>query len=183
MPIFSFLVSQTPKAPRSQLVNNMESYGTARKNRQVSKSQPGSRSASPSSRLSYYSNVDAARKAVGASPRVDQVTPSSVRTRKYSHTSREPSPNRAGYGTMTPRPSYDRRYSNSSSVAGSVKSGRSGGVRNYRTNSEIDLSHHNNRMLGQGAEELLENAFLMHGTPSRKKFFDDHSDNDSETSR
>lgn len=116
----------------------------------VSKSQPGSRSTSPSSRLSYYSNIPSGDSR--GKPR-----------RKSGAISREQSPTRT-------TPAYERRLSNSSSASR---------TRNHLMNSDLDLSnklaslHHN--------DDLLDNSFVMHGTP-RKKFFDDQSD-ESETSR
>lgn len=109
-------------------------------------SQPGSRSASPSSRLSYYSNIP--------STDTQNRTP---RTRKLSVTSREQSPSRT--------PAYDRRLSNSSSASRSTRS--------YLINSDLDLS--NKKILNHNDEQMFENALLTNVTP-RKKFYYDHSD-------
>ena len=140
---------QTPRKPASTISNDENS---ARRNR-VSKSQPGSRSASPSSRLSYYSNIPSSESRNRA-----------LRSRKLSTTSREQSPTRT--------PAYERRLSSSSSA--------SRNHRNYMMNSDLDLS--NKKILHHNDEQIFENALLVHTSSARKKYYDDHSD-ESETSR
>ncbi|KAJ6224538.1 hypothetical protein RDWZM_003083 [Blomia tropicalis] len=115
---------QTPRKPPSTISNDERSR--IKKSR-VSKSQPGSRSTSPSSRLSYYSNA----------PSSDNRN--RTRTRKLSVTSREQSPSRT--------PAYERRLSNSSSASRN---------RNYMINSDLDLSnnkilHHNDEQMLENA--------------------------------
>ena len=118
------IACQTPRKPPSTISNDERSR--IKKSR-VSKSQPGSRSTSPSSRLSYYSNA----------PSSDNRN--RTRTRKLSVTSREQSPSRT--------PAYERRLSNSSSASRN---------RNYMINSDLDLSnnkilHHNDEQMLENA--------------------------------
>ncbi|UXI17982.1 hypothetical protein NH340_JMT03925 [Sarcoptes scabiei] len=127
---------------------------TPRRNR-VSKSQPGSRSASPSNRINCYSTP-----ASGSA-----LSTSASKTKRTSLTNRDQSPIR----------SAAHRFERKLSSTGSATTG--GRSKSYLTSSDLDLR---NRILHQNDEQRIENAFAMHVTP-RKKFFDDQSD-ESETS-
>ncbi|XP_075676762.1 CLIP-associating protein isoform X3 [Dermatophagoides pteronyssinus] len=134
----------------------------ARRNRQVSKSQPGSRSASPSSRLNAFCSNSGTGSSI---PHSRYQTPSSTRTKRTSITSRDQSP-----ASRTNNSSHSQRFErklSSSSTASRTKS--------HLTSSDLDLAHNNRILRPNEHEQMIENAFLMHAT-HRKKFFDEQSD-------
>lgn len=140
----------------------------ARRNRQVSKSQPGSRSASPSSRLNAFCSNSGTGSSI---PHSRYQTPSSTRTKRTSITSRDQSP-----ASRTNNSSHSQRFErklSSSSTASRTKS--------HLTSSDLDLAHNNRILRPNEHEQMIENAFLMHAT-HRKKFFDEQSD-ESDASR
>ena len=124
----------------------------------VSKSQPGSRSQSPSRQ--YYSNIGVAPPSL--------TTVRSVQKNRYTpsrETSREPSPS-SSYRTPV-RPGYERRLSNTSSSRSTASAKRSS----------------NSRMLNHSEERSIAKSLLSHITPRKKYNMDDQSDDGSENSR
>ncbi len=155
---FTLKARTTPKKIESSVLTSPE---RSRSKARVSKSQPGSRSASPSSRLNYYTSMQSDSR--GHRVRRKSGIPTS--------TSRESSPNRsgiAGYASM------ERRLS--------------GGNRNrhYMANNSSErqtpLMAEKILQQSQEAEAALEDALIVTSPRKRYNAYDDQSD-ESETSR
>jgi CLIP-associating protein 1/2 len=147
----------TPKKIESSVLTSPE---RSRSKARVSKSQPGSRSASPSSRLNYYTSMQSDSR--GHRVRRKSGIPTS--------TSRESSPNRsgiAGYATMERRLSSGNRN------------------RHYMANNSSErqtpLMAEKILQQSQEAEAALEDALIVTSLRKRYNTYDDHSD-ESETS-
>ncbi|KAH9526433.1 CLIP-associating protein 1, variant 2 [Dermatophagoides farinae] len=141
---------------------------SVRRNRQVSKSQPGSRSASPSSRMNTFGSGGSGTGNIIQTNSRYQTPPSSTRTKRTNITSRDQSP-----ASRTNNSSHSQRFErklSSSSTASRTKS--------HLTSSDLDLAHNNRILRPNQHEQMIENAFLMHST-HKKKFFDEQSDETS----
>ncbi|KAK7070641.1 CLIP-associating protein 1 [Halocaridina rubra] len=165
---------KTSDHPPISSVTSPDRMGRSR-NRGVSQSQPGSRSGSPSSRLSYATYV---------SPTGDSGTLGRARRRsgipRSTGTSREPSPNRySGLSSLTPSKSRSRSISGASEMPPQVP----GKSRQVMAQKILQQSREAESALADALVSLPPGGVLR--SPNRKmytKAFEDQSDNDSETS-
>ncbi|XP_066957362.1 CLIP-associating protein 1 isoform X14 [Macrobrachium rosenbergii] len=157
---------KTSDHPPISSITSPDRMGRSRSRGGVSQSQPGSRSGSPSSRLSYATYVTSAG---------DTGTLGRTRRRsgipRSTGTSREPSPNRySGLSSLTSSKSRSRSISGATEMPPQVP----GKTRQVMAQKILQQSRE--------AESALADALR---SPNRKiytKAFEDQSDNDSETS-
>ncbi|KAK3864921.1 hypothetical protein Pcinc_029425 [Petrolisthes cinctipes] len=164
---------KTSDHPPISSVTSPDRMGRSRSRGGVSQSQPGSRSGSPSSRLSY---------ATYASPG-DSGTMGRTRRRsgipRSTGTSREPSPSRyGGISSISPSKSRSRSISGASEMPPQVPK-----TRQVMAQKILQQSREAESALADALVSLPPGGVLR--SPNRKmytKAFEDQSDNDSETS-
>ncbi|KAG0723019.1 CLIP-associating protein 2 [Chionoecetes opilio] len=165
---------KTSDHPPISSITSPDRMGRSRSRGGVSQSQPGSRSGSPSSRLSY---------ATYASPN-DSGTMGRSRRRsgipRSTGTSRDPSPNRySALGALSPSKSRSRSISGASEMPPQVP----GKTRQMMAQKILQQSREAESALADALVSLPPGGVLR--SPNRKmytKAFEDQSDNDSETS-
>ncbi|XP_066957329.1 CLIP-associating protein 1 isoform X10 [Macrobrachium rosenbergii] len=166
---------KTSDHPPISSITSPDRMGRSRSRGGVSQSQPGSRSGSPSSRLSYATYVTSAG---------DTGTLGRTRRRsgipRSTGTSREPSPNRySGLSSLTSSKSRSRSISGATEMPPQVP----GKTRQVMAQKILQQSREAESALADALVSLPPGGVLR--SPNRKiytKAFEDQSDNDSETS-
>ncbi|XP_068228566.1 CLIP-associating protein 2 isoform X20 [Palaemon carinicauda] len=166
---------KTSEHPPISSITSPDRMGRSRSRGGVSQSQPGSRSGSPSSRLSYATYVSSAGDTgtLGRSRRRSGIP-------RSTGTSREPSPNRySGLSSLTPTKSRSRSISGATEMPPQVP----GKTRQVMAQKILQQSREAESALADALVSLPPGGVLR--SPNRKiytKAFEDQSDNDSETS-
>ncbi|XP_071512313.1 CLIP-associating protein 1 isoform X5 [Panulirus ornatus] len=165
---------KTSDHPPISSITSPDRMGRSRSRGGVSQSQPGSRSGSPSSRLSYATYVSPGDSGTLGRTRRRSGIPRSTGT------SREPSPNRySGLSGISPSKSRSRSISGTSEMPPQVP----GKSRQVMAQKILQQSREAESALADALVSLPPGGVLR--SPNRKmytKAFEDQSDNDSETS-